>query len=211
MKDASVLDVPIYPAADAHGRRVIALSDYGRHIAWLYADGCVPKVPTPPVDNPPIALRYQFRWEPLLNPEVSIRLTERMRKDGRFRERVEALNGALMEYFTFLDFVAERETFDLFTEDELCLLTELNDGCEAEPDRLSRLADTLLHLGHARVYSASTRIDSAEMIALSETLRQLTPEQSLLLLDDLRRRAATCPAPVRSAWLEDLEPNVDEE
>jgi len=90
-------------------------------------------------------------------------------------------------------------------------MTELNDSCEIEPDRLCRVADTLLHLGHASVYSASTVIDSAEMISLSETLRQLTPEQSLLLLDELRRRAATCPAPVRSAWLEDLESNMDEE
>lgn len=140
-----------------------------------------------------------------------MRLTKRTRKGGRFRDRLEALNGALLEYFTFLDAVAERETLDLFTEDQLCLMTELNDGCEAEPDRLSRLADTLLDLGRASVYSASTGIDSAEMISLSETLRQLTPEQSLLLLDDLRRRAATCPAPVRSAWLENLEPNLDEE
>jgi len=100
LKNAAVLDVPIYPAAEARGRRVIALSDHGQHMAWLYADGCVLKIPIPRLDQQPIALRYQFRWEPLLHPEVSMRLTERTRKGGRFRERVAALNGALLEYFT---------------------------------------------------------------------------------------------------------------
>lgn len=211
LKDTCALDVPIYPTAEAYGRRVIALSDYAQHIGWLYSDGCVLNLPAPTVKEQPIALRYQFRWEPLLSPEVSMRLTERTRRGGRFRDRVEALNGALLEYFTFLDTVAERETLDLFTEDQLCLLVELNEGCEAEPDRIARLADTLLDLGGASVYSASTGIDSAEMLSLSETLRQLSPDQSLLLLDALRRRAATCPAPVRGAWLENRESNLDDE
>lgn len=202
LTEAQALDIPVYPFFRSYGQRVIDLPDAASQIGWLYADGCILNLP-PRREQSTFHKGFEFRWEPLLSPDVSAALTERMPPNGRFRDRIAIVTDSLRDYFNFLSSVSQSEALDEITFDERTMLAELLEDAPEDSEPAEYLVDALLQLGQSCAYGGAITPNGAELITLSQTLEQLSREHMVVLLDDLRKLKTGLEAPRRRRdWLE---------